>query len=256
MKRLLMVGALLLVVGAAVTLVSGQDDKKPAAGTAPAATQPGKIDISKNPDRISYAIGMKVASDISQGGLSINAEAFTAGFADTIAGKSKMSNDEMMQTMMAAQKEMMEKMQAEYKKSGEKNKAEGLAYLAKNKTAEGVKTTGSGLQYKVIKEGAGKTAGLNDTVTVKYRGTLTNGTEFDNSEKHGGTVSFPVGGVVPGWTEALQLMKVGSKLQLAIPSELAYGEQGAGRDIGPNSVLLFDIELVEIKAGDAPDAKK
>jgi FKBP-type peptidyl-prolyl cis-trans isomerase FklB len=146
--------------------------------------------------------------------------------------------------MVAFQKEMMAK-QAEVAK---KNKAEGEAFLAENKKKEGVKTLPSGLQYKVIKAGTGKKPKSTDTVTAHYRGTLINGTEFDSSYKRGQPATFPVsGGMIPGWTEALQLMEEGAKWQLFIPSNLAYGEKGAGRDIGPNATLIFEIELVSIQ---------
>jgi FKBP-type peptidyl-prolyl cis-trans isomerase FklB len=142
--------------------------------------------------------------------------------------------------MAAFQKEMIAKL-------GEKNKAEGEAFLAENKKKEGVKTLPSGLQYKVIKAGTGKKPKVTDTVTTHYRGTLMNGTEFDSSYRRGQPVSFQVNGVIPGWTEALQLMEEGAKWQLFIPSNLAYGERGAGRDIGPNATLVFEIELLSIE---------
>ncbi|MCX5663000.1 MAG: FKBP-type peptidyl-prolyl cis-trans isomerase [Planctomycetota bacterium] len=253
MKRLMMVGTAVLLAGLGFTFAGAFAADAPKTEAAPAATQPA-LDLTKDPDRISYSIGMKVATDFTERKMPINPEAFIAGFKETIGGKSRFTVENMESAMMAAQQEMMAKAKAELAKAGLENKAKGVAYLAKNKTAEGVKTTPSGLQYKVLKEGAGKSPGINDTVTVKYRGTLIDGTEFDNSEKHPGPISFPVGQVIPGWTEALQLMKVGSKFQLAIPSELAYGEAGAGGPIGPSSVLLFDVELVEIKATD--DAAK
>ena len=146
--------------------------------------------------------------------------------------------------MMAFQKEVMAK-QAEVAK---KNKTEGDAFLAENKKKEGVKTLPSGLQYKVIKAGTGKKPKMNDTVTVNYRGTLIDGTEFDNSYKRGQPATFQVNGVIPGWTEALQLMEQGAKWQLFIPSNLAYGERGApGGQIGPNATLIFEIELISIQ---------
>jgi FKBP-type peptidyl-prolyl cis-trans isomerase FklB len=133
------------------------------------------------------------------------------------------------------------------KAQGEKNKKEGEAFLAENKKKEGVKTLPSGLQYKVIKEGTGKSPKATDKVSTHYRGTLIDGTEFDSSYKRGQPATFPVNGVIPGWTEALQLMKVGSKWQLFIPSKLAYGERGAPPVIGPYSVLIFTVELLAIK---------
>ena len=142
---------------------------------------------------------------------------------------------------------MMAKQQEMAKKLGEKNKAEGEAFLAENKKKEGVITLPSGLQYKVIKAGTGKKPKATDTVTVHYQGTLIDGKEFDSSYRRGQPVTFPVNGVIPGWTEALQLMEEGAKWQIFIPSSLAYGDRGAGRDIGPHATLIFEIELVSIQ---------
>ncbi|HSB96405.1 MAG TPA: FKBP-type peptidyl-prolyl cis-trans isomerase, partial [Spongiibacteraceae bacterium] len=138
--------------------------------------------------------------------------------------------------------------------AGEKNKAASEAYLAENAKKDGVKTTASGLQYKVETEGKGAKPKATDTVEVNYRGTLVDGTEFDSSYKRGQTVTFPVNGVIPGWSEALQLMTVGSKYQLYIPSDLAYGPGGTGGAIGPNQALVFEVELVDIKKPE--DGKK
>jgi FKBP-type peptidyl-prolyl cis-trans isomerase FklB len=142
---------------------------------------------------------------------------------------------------------MVAKQQEMVKKLGEKNKVEGEAFLAENKKKEGVITLPSGLQYKVIKAGTGKKPKATDTVTVHYQGTLTDGKEFDSSYRRGQPVTFPVNGVIPGWTEALQLMEEGAKWQVFIPSSLAYGDRGAGRDIGPHATLIFEIELVSIQ---------
>jgi len=167
-----------------------------------------------------------------------------------------MSEQEVRDTMMAFEKDMQQK-QAE---TAQKNVAEADKFLAANKTKEGVKSTESGLQYKVLKEGSGAQPKSSDTVTVNYRGTLIDGTEFDSSYKRGQPATFPVGGVIKGWTEALQLMKVGSKLQLFIPANLAYGEQGRP-GIPPNSLLIFEVELMDVKppqaggASPAPSAK-
>jgi FKBP-type peptidyl-prolyl cis-trans isomerase FklB len=138
-------------------------------------------------------------------------------------------------------------MMAKQSEVAKKNKAEGETFLAENKKKEGVKSLATGLQYKVIKAGTGKKPKSNDTVTVHYRGTLINGAEFDSSYKRGQPATFPVSKVIPGWTEALQLMEVGAKWQLFIPSNLAYGEQGAGSDIAPNATLIFEVELVSIQ---------
>ena len=150
-------------------------------------------------------------------------------------------------TATELQKELMEKQAERNKQLAEKNKTEGEAFLAQNSKKEGVKTLPSGLQYKVIKEGTGKTPKADDTVVTNYRGTSIDGTEFDSSYKRGQPATFPVKGVIAGWTEALQLMKEGSKWELFIPSNLAYGERGAGNFIGPNAALVFEIELITVK---------
>jgi FKBP-type peptidyl-prolyl cis-trans isomerase FklB len=149
--------------------------------------------------------------------------------------------------MAAFQKEMMAKQQELAKKLGEKNKKEGEAFLSENRKKEGIKALPSGLQYKVVKAGTGKKPKSTDTVTTHYRGTLIDGTEFDSSYRRGQPASFPVSGVIAGWTEALQLMEEGAKWQLFIPPNLAYGERGAGSQIGPNATLIFEIELISIQ---------
>jgi FKBP-type peptidyl-prolyl cis-trans isomerase FklB len=158
--------------------------------------------------------------------------------------------------MTAFQKEMMAKREQAGKEAGAKNKVEGEAFLAENGKKEGVVTLPDGLQYKILKEGDGAKPKATDTVTVHYRGTLISGTEFDSSYKRKEPVSFPVNGVIAGWTEALQLMKVGSKWQLFIPSTLAYGERGAGPDLGPNATLIFEVELISIGKPEATQEKK
>ena len=160
-----------------------------------------------------------------------------------------MSEQEVRETMMAFEKDIQQKQAA----TAQKNAAEAEKFLGENKTKEGVKTAGSGLQYKVLKEGAGAQPKSSDSVTVNYRGTLLDGTEFDSSYKRGEPATFPVGGVIKGWTEALQLMKVGSKFQLFIPANLAYGEQGRP-GIPPNSVLIFEVELMDVKSPQAGEA--
>ena len=174
-------------------------------------------------------------------------EALVKGIREGMAGgKPAYTPVEVNQAQELYRREMMSKQAAATKAVGEKNKKEGDAFLAANKAKPGVKTTPSGLQYKVIKEGTGKTPKLSDTVTANYRGTLIDGTVFDASDKHGGPQSFPVRNVIRGWIEALQGMKEGSKWQLVIPSDLAYGPEG-NRDIPSNAVLLFEIELVKIE---------
>ena len=201
--------------------------------------------LKNQKDKISYIIGMDIGTNLKKQSIDIDSNILAKGVKDALAGmKPLLTEQEIQETMVAFQKEMMVK-QAEVAK---KNKAEGEAFLTENKKKEGVKTLLSGLQYKVIKAGTGKKPKSTDTVTAHYRGTLINGSEFDSSYKRGQPATFPVsGGMISGWTEALQLMEVGAKWQLFIPPNLAYGEQGAGRDIGPNATLIFEIELVSIQ---------
>jgi FKBP-type peptidyl-prolyl cis-trans isomerase len=199
-------------------------------------------------DKVSYSIGMEIGKNMKRQSLDVNPELLTRGVKDAFSdGKPLMTDEEMKEALMAFQKEMMAKQQELAKVAGEKNQKEGEAFLAENKKKEGVITLPSGLQYKVIKAGSGNKPKATDTVTVHYQGTLINGTEFDSSYRRGQPVSFPVNGVIPGWTEALQLMETGAKWQIVIPSNLAYGDRGAGPQIGPNATLIFEIELISIQ---------
>lgn len=199
-------------------------------------------------DKVSYSIGMNIGNNLKKQSIDVNPDVLAQGIKDALSGsKALMTEQEVNETIMAFQKEMSAKQIERLKELGEKNKKEGEAFLAENKKKEGIITLPSGLQYKVINEGTGETPELTDVVTVNYRGTLIDGTEFDSSYRRGQPATFPVNAVIAGWAEALQLMKVGSKWQLFIPSDLAYGEHGAGRDIGPNATLIFDVELLSIK---------
>jgi FKBP-type peptidyl-prolyl cis-trans isomerase FklB len=201
-------------------------------------------------DKASYAIGLNVGFNMKRQNVDLNQDAFVAGMKDALSGREPvMSQQEVRDTMVAFEKDMQEKKIA----AGQKNAAEAQKFLADNKSKEGVKTTSSGLQYKVLKEGTGPQPKNTDTVTVNYRGTLTDGTEFDSSYKRGQPATFPVAGVIKGWTEALQLMKVGSKYQLFIPPDLGYGPSGQGA-IPPNAVLIFEVELLDAKAPVTPSA--
>jgi len=209
-----------------------------------------KMTLKDDKDKVSYAIGLNIGKSMKQEGLDINPDALAAAMKDVFAGaKPQLTDEQVQQVMQDFQKKMMAKQMAAREEGLAKNKGEGEKFLADNKKKAGIKTTASGLQYKVITVGTGKTPKATDTVKTHYRGTLINGTEFDSSYKRGEPAEFPVNGVIKGWTEALQLMKEGAKWQLFIPSELAYGERGAGKDIGPNSTLIFDIELLSVKAG-------
>jgi FKBP-type peptidyl-prolyl cis-trans isomerase FklB len=204
--------------------------------------------LKNQKDKVSYIIGMEIGKNFKKQSIDIDPDVLTRGIKDAISGgKPLLTEQEVQETMATFQKEMMAKQEELTKKLGEKNKKEGEVFLAENKKKEGVKTLPSGLQYKVIKAGTGKKPKINDTVTTHYRGTLIDGTEFDSSYRRGQPVSFLVSGVIPGWTEALQLMEEGAKWQLFIPQNLAYGERGAGRDIGPNTTLIFEIELISIQ---------
>jgi FKBP-type peptidyl-prolyl cis-trans isomerase len=182
--------------------------------------------------------------------------ALMQGMKDAMAGsKTLLTEEEARAALMQLQSEVQAKQQAKAAQEGEANKKEGEAFLAANKSKEGVVTLPSGLQYKILKEGSGPKPKATDSVVCNYKGTLINGTEFDSSYKRGEPATFPVTGVIKGWTEALQLMPVGSKWQLFIPSDLAYGARGTpGGPIGPNSTLIFEVELMSIKEkAPAPD---
>ncbi|MFD2245165.1 FKBP-type peptidyl-prolyl cis-trans isomerase [Pontibacter ruber] len=194
-------------------------------------------------EKISYIIGRDMAANLTKQGISIEAEAFLKGMKEALAGQpSSLSANEVQQAMMALQQEMGQKQGAQ----AAENKKEGEEFLASNKNKEGVNTLPSGLQYQVLNEGTGKTPSSTDRVTTHYHGTLIDGTVFDSSYERGQPATFPVNGVIAGWTEALQLMKEGAKWRLFIPSNLAYGSQGAGDAIGPNATLIFDVELISV----------
>ena len=198
-------------------------------------------------EKVSYGIGLSIGSKIKKDGLDLNQGMFSKGINDGLTGvKPLMTEVELQQTMQAFQAEMQAKMAQKQKDAAMKNKADGDAFLAANKDKEGVKTLPSGLQYKMITEGKGAKPKSTDTVSVNYRGTLIDGTEFDSSYKRNEPVSFPLDKVIPGWTEGIQLLPVGSKAQFFIPSNLAYGES-APPQIGPNATLIFEVELIEIK---------
>jgi FKBP-type peptidyl-prolyl cis-trans isomerase FklB len=199
-------------------------------------------------DKVSYSIGLQIGFNLSRQKVDISPDLLTAGVKDAIAGKPQLNPDQIKEVMTTFEKDMEQKQ----KEAGEKNKTEGAKFLEENKKKDGVKTTASGLEYKVIKEGNGPQAKATDTVTVNYRGTLINGTEFDSSYKRGQPATFPVNGVIKGWTEALQLMKVGSKYQLFIPAALGYGERSVSPEIGPNSTLIFEVELMDAKPAPTP----
>jgi FKBP-type peptidyl-prolyl cis-trans isomerase FklB len=207
-----------------------------------------KLDTPKN--RISYTIGVNIGQDFKSQNMDVDPDLLLMGLKDTLSGKElQLTEEEMVQEIQNFQQEMQAKMAAEMEAKAAENKASGEAFMTENAKQEGVVVTESGLQYKIIEPGQGDSPGPADVATVHYRGTLIDGTQFDSSYDRGQPASFPVGGVIAGWSEALQLMKPGAKWQLVIPAELAYGERGAGQDIGPNSTLLFDVELISVEQG-------
>jgi FKBP-type peptidyl-prolyl cis-trans isomerase len=199
-------------------------------------------------EKISYSIGVNIGKNIKMEGLGLNNDFLFQGIKDALGDSAALMSDrEVDSTLYAFQQEMRTKMEAKRLVEVEKNKKAGEAFLAANKLKKGVKTLASGLQYKVITQGKGKKPKATQTVKCNYKGMLIDSTEFDNSYKRGAPAEFPVTGVIKGWTEALQLMPVGSKWELFIPSDLAYGDEGRGQVIPPASTLIFEVELLSIK---------
>jgi FKBP-type peptidyl-prolyl cis-trans isomerase len=243
-------------------------DKAPAPASQSSATaQPGTATdkkpaekastLTNDKDKLSYSFGQNIGKSFKQQEIEINLEIFVKGVQDALAGSEPLLNQqEMGQVLMAFQKDRMAKMTAKHKTEADKNLKEGETFLAENKKKEGVTTLPSGLQYKVVKSGTGKTPKATDKVTTHYRGTLIDGTVFDSSYDRKEPTSFPVNGVIKGWTEALQLMKEGDKWQLFVPAQLGYGERGAGGKIGANATLIFDIELLKVEPAEAAEKEK
>ena len=223
-----------------------------------------KADLKTEDDKVSYSLGFSMGSNFKKDDLKMNLEMFQKGMKDGFTGgKQILNEEEIKETMMAFQQKMRAKKQAEYmkkmeerKNQGEANKEKGEKFLEENKTKEGVVTLESGLQYKILKKGTGASPKATDTVKCNYKGTTIAGKEFDSSYKRGEPATFALNRVIKGWTEGLQLMKEGGKWQFFIPSELAYGERGAGQNIGPNEVLIFEIELLGIEKPETKKEKK
>ncbi len=204
--------------------------------------------VDKDKPLLGYAIGTEIAHHLSAIKDDVDLDDVVAGLKDGRAGKDlKYSADDLQRVTRDFTQRKQKEHQASLKEEGSKNQAEGEKFLKANAKKDGVKATASGLQYQVITEGHGPKPKATDTVKVNYKGSLIDGTEFDSSYKRGQPAVFPVTGVIPGWVEALQLMPVGSKWRLVIPSELAYGANGQGPQIGPNSVLVFEVELMDIE---------
>jgi FKBP-type peptidyl-prolyl cis-trans isomerase len=227
--------------------------KAPATKTGPAAkprTQP-VLTLKTQKDKVSYALGANLGVNLHKESVEVDPAIVLRGLKDALAaGKMLMTDDEARAALMQLQAEVRNKQQEKMKVAGEMNKKEGAEFLEANKTKEGVVTLPSGLQYKILTEGTGPKPAATDTVVCNYRGTLISGTEFDSSYKRGQPASFPVNGVIKGWTEALQLMPVGSKWQLFVPAELGYRDRGAGGEIGPGATLIFEVELLSIQGKD------
>jgi FKBP-type peptidyl-prolyl cis-trans isomerase len=214
----------------------------PAVTAAPAAPDPNLN------DKVSYFVGTDVGKSIRDNGLEVNIETFVQGLKDTIEKKKEMkySDKELEAAMQQFAQNMMAKQKKTAEEAGGKNAEEGSKFLAENGKKEGITTTASGLQYEVLKKADGPKPTATDTVTVHYTGTLLSGKVFDSSVQRGEPATFPLNQVIPGWTEGVALMNVGSKFKFYIPSKLAYAERGAGQDIGPNSTLIFEVELISI----------
>ena len=215
--------------------------------TACGGTGSSNAALDTDDQKASYGIGLDMGRSLEPAKGRLDMPAFTKGVHDAMEGVDPALEQDVIQAAIQAfSQSIMEAQQAEQAAAGETNKAEGEAYLAENGAREGVTTTESGLQYEVLREGDGPRPTAEDQVSINYKGTLIDGTEFDSSYSRGEPAVFSVGGVIPGFSEALQLMPVGSQFRVVIPGDLAYGAQGAGGDIGPNATLIFEIELLEI----------
>jgi len=227
--------------------------KKPAStattkkATTTAKTAAAPVVLKTDKDKQSYAMGMNLGLGLHRQGMTLDSALVARGMKDAMTGsKTALSEDEARVVIQKLQGDVRQKMEAKSKEEGSANRKVGEDFLAANKTKEGVVALPSGLQYKILTAGTGPKPAATDTVSCNYRGTLINGKEFDSSYKRGQPASFPVSGVIKGWTEALQLMPVGSKWQLFIPADLAYGDRGAGQDIGAGETLIFEVELLSI----------
>jgi FKBP-type peptidyl-prolyl cis-trans isomerase len=213
-----------------------------------------KQELKTQDEKVSYALGMEIGHSFKELKVNVDLKLFLQSIEATMTGgKTLLTTEEAQKVMQEFSMQKQQEMAKVRQEKGSKNKTDGEAFLAANKAKPEVKTTPSGLQYIITKEGSGLQPKETDTVKVNYKGTLIDGTEFDSSYKRGEPATFPLNGVIKGWTEGLQLLKVGGQAKLFIPSDLAYGERGAGPQIGPHSTLIFEVELLEI-VKEKPDA--
>jgi FKBP-type peptidyl-prolyl cis-trans isomerase FklB len=251
----------MMVVGSAQAQQTSAPTPSPAPATkapttsatkAPAAKSPSAAGLKTDKDKLSYAIGLNVGRSLQKDSVDVDPTIVIQGLKDALAGgNTLLSDDDAKNLIMTLQADMRKKQEAQMAQAGEVNKKQAEAFLAANKTKEGVITLPDGLQYKILKAGTGPKPAATDSVVCNYKGTLIDGTEFDSSYKRGQPATFPVDKVIKGWTEALQLMPVGSKWELYVPSEMAYGARGPSPTIGANALLIFEVELLSIKDKDA-----
>ncbi len=250
--------SILLVLMLLSPVVAQQDEATTQPAAKEAETKYEKT-LKTDAQKLSYTLGLEIASSLAQLPVDIDLNSFFLGITDAMKGNEiAISQEEAMRVRMQLAETLQKKREEQQKAIealAQKNLEQGQAFLAENKKKEGIVTTESGLQYEVLKEGNGEKPKSTDTVKVHYQGTLIDGTVFDSSIERGEPTSFPVNGVIPGWSEAVQLMNVGSKYRLFVPSELAYKERGAGMLIGPNAALIFEVELLEIEKSDAENAE-
>ncbi len=241
---------------------SGKSQTSPAKRPATGAKSAAPLTLKTEKEKFSYALGMRMGASLKKQDVPVDPAILARGLKDALAGgKTLLTEEEGQAALTEMQNDVRKKQQEKMQETGAANKKEGETFLAANKAKDGVVTLPSGLQYKIVTAGTGAKPAATDTVVCNYRGTLIDGKEFDSSYKRGQPATFPVSGVIKGWTEALQLMPVGSKWQLFVPADLAYGDRGAGPDIGPDSTLIFEVELLSIqekskdKTPDTPEKK-
>ncbi len=252
MKMKLVAAAVMSVAMSAAIAATEADDAAKGNNAAQAAESAKATTLNTDTEKLSYSIGADLGRNFKKQGIEIEPKAMAKGMQDAIKGDQlELSDEQMRDVLNKFQKDLMAKRNSEFNKKSQENKAKGEEFLAQNKAKEGVKELPSGLQYKVIEKGTGAKPIKSDTVTVEYTGRLINGQVFDSSEKTGKPATFKVSQVIPGWTEALQLMPAGSTWEIYVPADLAYGPRSVGGPIGPNETLIFKIHLISVKKDDA-----